>query len=120
MLARAAERLPPGAPVKFVRADATTYLFETAFDLLFSRFGVMFFAEPARAFANLRTALKPSGRLAFPCWRKFNENPWLQVPLRTSSAAAATWARTSRPLLLCQRTARAPHSCGRRISIGYA
>ena len=85
MLARAAERLPPGAPVKFVRADATTYRFEpAAFDLLFSRFGVMFFAEPARAFANLRTALKPSGRLAFACWRKFDENPWLQVPLRAA------------------------------------
>ena len=85
MLARAAERLPPGAPVKFVRADATTYRFESAaFDLLFSRFGVMFFAEPVRAFANLRTALKPSGRLAFACWRKFDENPWLQVPLRAA------------------------------------
>jgi SAM-dependent methyltransferase len=83
MLACAAERLPPGAPIKFVRADATTYRFESAaFDLLFSRFGVMFFAEPARAFANLRAALKPSGRLAFACWRKFDENPWLQVPLR--------------------------------------
>src|SRR6516162_3394535 len=44
----------------------------------------MFFAEPARAFANLRTALKPSGRLAFACWRKFAENPWLQVPLRAA------------------------------------
>src|SRR5215475_13318910 len=43
-----------------------------------------FFAEPARAFANLRTALKPSGRLAFACWRKFDENPWLQVPLRAA------------------------------------
>ena len=85
MLARAAERLPAGAPVKFVHADATTYQFEPAdFDLLFSRFGVMFFAEPARAFANLRTALKPSGRLAFACWRKFDENPWLQVPLRAA------------------------------------
>ena len=44
----------------------------------------MFFAEPARAFANLRTVLKPSGRLAFSCWRKFDENPWLQVPLRAA------------------------------------
>jgi len=70
MLARAVERLPQGAPVKFVRADATTYRFEsTASDLLFSRFGVMFFAEPARAFINLRTALKPNGRLVFACWR---------------------------------------------------
>jgi SAM-dependent methyltransferase len=85
MLARAAERLPPGAPVKFVLADATTYRFEPAsFDLLFSRFGVMFFAEPVRAFANLGTALRPSGRLAFACWRKFDENPWLQVPLRAA------------------------------------
>ena len=44
----------------------------------------MFFAEPARAFANLRTALKPSGRLAFACWRKLDENPWLQVLLRAA------------------------------------
>jgi hypothetical protein len=77
--------LPPEAPIKFVRADATTYQFKPAeFDLLFSRFGVMFFAEPSRAFANLRMALKPSGRLAFACWRKFDENPWLQVPLRAA------------------------------------
>ncbi len=85
MLARAAERLPPAAPVKFVRADATTYKFPSAaFDLLFSRFGVMFFAEPTRAFANLRSALKPTGRLAFACWRRFDENAWLQVPLRAA------------------------------------
>ena len=66
MLARAAERLPTDVPVEFMRADATTYRFKpAAFDLMFSRFGVMFFAEPARAFTNLRTALRPGGRLAF-------------------------------------------------------
>jgi SAM-dependent methyltransferase len=87
MLARAAERIPPAAPINFVRADATTYKFDpAAFDLLFSRFGVMFFAEPARAFANLRAALKPGGRLVFACWRKFDENGWLQVPLRAAQA----------------------------------
>jgi SAM-dependent methyltransferase len=76
MLARASERLPPVAPVRFIHADATTYRFESAaFDLLFSRFGVMFFAEPARAFANLRIALKPSGRLAFACWRSSMKIP---------------------------------------------
>jgi SAM-dependent methyltransferase len=85
MLARAAERLPPGAPIKLARADATTFQFQPAsFDLLFSRFGVMFFAEPARAFANLRAALKPGGRLVFACWRKFDQNGWLQVPLRAA------------------------------------
>jgi len=85
MLARAAERVPPGAPVRFVCADATTYPFQpAAFDLLFSRFGVMFFAEPARSFANLRTALRPGGRLTLACWRKIDENPWLLVPLRAA------------------------------------
>ena len=85
MLARATERLPAGAPVKFVRADATTHQFQVAtFDPLFSRFGVMFSAEPARAFTNLRNALRPGGRLAFACWRKSDENPWLMVPLRAA------------------------------------
>jgi SAM-dependent methyltransferase len=71
MLARAAERLPPGAPIKFVRADATTYRFESAaFDLLFSRFGVMFFAEPARdillALSNVRFWGKADISRTFP------------------------------------------------------
>ena len=85
MLARAAERVPPAAAVELVRADATAYPFRpAAFDLLFSRFGVMFFAEPARSFANLRAALKSGGRVTFACWRKINENPWLQVPLHAA------------------------------------
>ena len=59
-----------GMAVDFELADATVYPFEPAsFDLLASRFGVMFFAQPALSFANMRKALKPSGRLAFACWR---------------------------------------------------
>src|ERR1700720_4595863 len=70
MLERARQIAPASLPVDFVLADATVYPFDPAsFDLLVSRFGVMFFAEPVRSFANLRRALKPSGRLAFPCWR---------------------------------------------------
>jgi len=85
MLARAAGRLPKDLPVDLVRADATTHQFPRAsFDLLFSRFGVMFFAEPARTFANLRTALRQGGRLAFACWRKPEENLWVMVPLRAA------------------------------------
>jgi SAM-dependent methyltransferase len=61
-------------------ADASEYKFEPVFDLLFSRFGVMFFADPAAAFANLRRALKPGGRLAFVCWRAFKENGWAFIP----------------------------------------
>jgi ubiquinone/menaquinone biosynthesis C-methylase UbiE len=83
MLARARQVAPAGLPVDFVQADATVYPFDPAsFDLLVSRFGVMFFAEPARSFANLRRALKPSGRLAFVCWREPRENPFFMVPLQ--------------------------------------
>ena len=64
------------ADVSFVEADAATYDFQPVFDLAFSRFGVMFFDDPARAFANIRTALVDGGRLAFVCWRAFKENDW--------------------------------------------
>ena len=58
------------ANVSFVEADAQTYAFAPAsFDAVFSRFGVMFFADPPAAFANIRRALKPGGRLVFVCWR---------------------------------------------------
>jgi ubiquinone/menaquinone biosynthesis C-methylase UbiE len=82
MLARAREAAPAGLPVEFVLADATVYPFAPgSFDLLASRFGVMFFAEPARSFANLRRGLKRSGRLAFACWREPRENPFFMAPL---------------------------------------
>lgn len=82
MLARARQRVA-GVPVDFVLADATVYAFEAAsFDLLVSRFGVMFFADPVASFANLRRALKPTGRLAFICWREPRENPWMMAPLQ--------------------------------------
>jgi len=86
MLARAAARLPPGAPVELVRADATTHGFAGDHDLLFSRLGVMFFHSPGAAFANLRSALKPGGRLAFCCFRAPAENEWAMVPLRAAYA----------------------------------
>jgi ubiquinone/menaquinone biosynthesis C-methylase UbiE len=85
MLARAQERTPPGAPVRWVVADATVYPFEPGrADLLFSRFGVMFFADPALSFANMRKALRPGGRLAFACWREPRQNPWLILPLQAA------------------------------------
>jgi SAM-dependent methyltransferase len=83
MLARARQLAPPGARMDFVLADATVHRFDQAsFDLLVSRFGVMFFAEPALSFANLRKALRPSGRLTFACWREPRDNPWLMLPLQ--------------------------------------
>jgi SAM-dependent methyltransferase len=72
--------------VRFVQADAQVYPFEpAAFDAAFSRFGVMFFADPTAAFINIRRSLKPNGRLAFICWRALEENPLDILPLRAAS-----------------------------------
>jgi SAM-dependent methyltransferase len=65
---------------QFTVADASAHRFDQQHDLLFSRFGVMFFADPAAAFAHLRSALKPGGRVAFVCWRSFKENGWAFIP----------------------------------------
>jgi SAM-dependent methyltransferase len=82
MLERARASAPKDLPVDFALADATVYPFEPAsFDLLASRFGVMFFADPVLSFANMRKALKPSGRLSFACWREPRENAWMMASL---------------------------------------
>ena len=80
MIARARERAVGVGGLDFIVADATTHAFPPgAATLLFSRFGVMFFAEPPRSFANLRKALAPEGRVAFACWRSPKLNPWLMT-----------------------------------------
>jgi SAM-dependent methyltransferase len=74
------------AQVRFVQADAQVFPFEPGiYDGAFSRFGVMFFADPVTAFVNIRRALKPAGRLAFVCWRSLEENDLDIVPLRAAS-----------------------------------
>jgi SAM-dependent methyltransferase len=65
-------------PPRFLLADAATHSFEDGeFDLLVSRFGVMFFDHPVAAFARLREAIAPGGGLRFVCWRSPEENPFL-------------------------------------------
>ena len=82
MLERARERKPADLPIELIETDATAYAFEPgAADLLFSRFGVMFFAEPQKSFANMRRGLRRGARLAFACWREPQRNPWLMLPL---------------------------------------
>ena len=62
---------------RFIEADVTDYPFSPqTFDLAFSQFGVMFFADPAASLANVFAAMKEGGRLAFVCWRASTENPW--------------------------------------------
>ena len=82
MLERARQLTPKELPADYALADATVYPFEAgSFDLLVSRFGVMFFADPVLSFRNLRTALRPDGRLVFACWREPRENGWMMAPL---------------------------------------
>lgn len=71
---------------EFVLGDAASVTFETPFDALFSRFGVMFFDEPEQAFANLGRALRPGGGLAFVCWQSLEDNPWANEPLQAVRA----------------------------------
>ena len=69
----------------FVEADAGTFPFAAGgYDAAFSRFGVMFFVDPVAAFLNIRRALKPDGRLAFVCWRAFDENELDYLPLNAA------------------------------------
>ena len=73
--------------ISFELADASSFEFPTAsFDLLFSRFGVMFFADPTAAFANMRKALRPGGRLTFLCWGPVDKNEWILIPMVAASA----------------------------------
>ena len=68
------------ANVRFVAADVQTYRFQPDFDFCFSRFGMMFFSNPVAAMRNIRSALKPGGRLMFVTWRTIEDNPWVRVP----------------------------------------
>ncbi|MFD8543001.1 class I SAM-dependent methyltransferase [Streptomyces sp. NPDC059649] len=82
MLARArdtAEREGLGN-VRFEAGDAQVHTFPPeTFDVVISRFGVMFFADPVAAFAHLRRAVRPGGRMAFLCSADPRGNEWLQA-----------------------------------------
>lgn len=82
LIGRARSLAPQDTPALFQVADASSAdLPEGTFDILFSRFGVMFFDNPAAAFAHMRRALKPGARVAFVCWRSMAENDWVRLPM---------------------------------------
>jgi SAM-dependent methyltransferase len=73
--------------VSFLAADAQVYPFpEAGYDVMISRFGASFFADPVAAFTNLRRALRPNGRVVVLTWRPFADNEWL-VAIREALAA---------------------------------
>lgn len=75
-----------GAPVSFICADAETYAFRPAsFDAIISRFGVMFFGDSVRAFANLRRAAKEDAELRFITWRSPDDNPFMTTAERAAA-----------------------------------
>ena len=77
--------------VEFLLADAQTHAFEPgAFDLLVSRFGAMFFADPVAAYRNLLSALRPGGRMVLATWAEAAANPWFTLP---AEAAASVLGR---------------------------
>jgi SAM-dependent methyltransferase len=86
LLAAARERAEAaGVPIEFILGDAQTVDFAPAsFDLIVSRLGVMFFADPVAAFANLRGAATEGARLRFVCWRDPAENPFMTLTARAT------------------------------------
>ena len=74
-----------GSAASFLVADAQTHIFEPSFDLVTSRFGVMFFSDPVAAFANLKTSLRPGGTLAAIAWRAAAENPFMTTAERAAA-----------------------------------
>ena len=89
MLAAARSRgaLANCAHLAFRDGDASEAALPANTDLLFSRFGVMFFSQPAPAFRHLRESLRADGRCVFVCWRTPRDNPWAMTPLSAARAA---------------------------------
>ena len=74
------------SPARFLAGDAQSHAFPPgAFDLIVSRFGVMFFSDPVAAFANLRRAARPGAGLAMISWRSITENPFMTVAERAAA-----------------------------------
>ncbi len=75
-----------GTPASFIIANAQTHAFEPAsFDMIISRFGVMFFDDSVQAFANLRRASEENAELRFIAWRGPSENPFMTTAERAAA-----------------------------------
>jgi len=70
--------------VDFILGDAAIEQLQDRADVVLSRFGVMFFADPAKAFANIAKNTRPGGRMVFACWQEVSENMWARAPLEAA------------------------------------
>jgi SAM-dependent methyltransferase len=86
-VARSRGALTNWTHLSFRDGDASEAELPTNTDLLFSRFGVMFFSQPSQAFSHLRKSLRTGGRCVFTCWRAPRDNAWAMAPLSAARAA---------------------------------
>ena len=86
-VARSRAALADCAHLAFREGDASEAEIPANTDLLFSRFGVMFFSQPTQALSHLRGSLRAGGRCVFVCWRAPRDNAWAMVPLSAARAA---------------------------------
>lgn len=82
-------RMVETAEIRAAASEVNNVRFEVAepgagplgpFDAMYSRFGVMFFDQPATAFRHLRQSIRPGGRFVAVVWAELDENPWMFVP----------------------------------------
>jgi SAM-dependent methyltransferase len=106
-------------PARFIHADAQIYAFEPAsFDMIISRFGVMFFDDSVRAFANLRRAATDHAELRFVAWRSAAENPFMTTAERAAAALlpnVGAPARRAGAVRLSRPAPGFPHAGGKRL-----
>ena len=86
-VARSRGALTTWTHLSFRDGDASEAELPTNTDLLFSRFGVMFFSQPSQAFSHLRKSLRTGGRCVFVCWRAPRDNAWAMAPLAAARTA---------------------------------
>jgi SAM-dependent methyltransferase len=86
-VARARGALANCAHLAFHEGDASDAELPANNDLLFSRFGVMFFRQPLQAFGHLRKSLRMGARCVFVCWRTPRDNSWAMTPLAAARNA---------------------------------
>jgi SAM-dependent methyltransferase len=80
-------------------ADAQTHPFApNSFDAMISRFGVMFFKDTVAAFQNIKSSLKPIGRVTMAAWGPAKDNPWFMFPARAAKERLGQMPKTDRSL----------------------
>lgn len=96
--ARANARAAGAGNIDFLHADVqSSDIGKGTFDGAFSRFGVMFFADPVAAFTNVHDALKPGAALSFVCWQPVTSNEWMLVPAMAAVSVLGTMPEMPAP-----------------------